>query len=58
MQFTSDIDLNGKEQILLIVPPGESVLVFQPYLNLKGVQPVAGTGGIVYSTIVREISLR
>jgi hypothetical protein len=57
LQFTTAIDLNRSEQVLLIVPPGENVLVFQPYVDIRSLQPVVATGGIVYSTLARNLAL-
>jgi hypothetical protein len=48
LQFVGGVDWESKRQVLLIVPPGLSLAVFQPYRDVHAAQPLAGANGMVY----------
>jgi hypothetical protein len=46
--FVSPGDWAGKTLALLVVPPGRSLKIFEPYMNVRQAQPVQDTDGKVF----------
>ena len=42
------VNLTGKHTLLLVVPPGESIEIFAPYLSVAYARAVAGSGGTLF----------
>lgn len=52
-EFIEELDVSGQTRLLLVVPPGWEPDVFLRYLDLTGIQPVAGADGRLYSVPVQ-----
>ncbi len=46
--FVHKMDLANKRTVLLFVPPGQSLQIFEPYLDLTATREVPGSGGQIY----------
>jgi hypothetical protein len=57
LEFVNGIDWTGKAESLLVVPPGEQVDIFEPYLEISNIRRLPGAGGIVYGAIAHGKSL-
>lgn len=48
LRFVSGVEWDGKRTGLLIVPPGLSPEIFEPYLVVRDARPLAAAQGLVY----------
>ena len=48
LHFVSGVDWTGKHNVLLIVPPGLSLEIFERYFDIHNVQALPGAKGMVY----------
>ena len=49
LEFVDTLDLEGKDGVVLLVPPGERLEVFAPYLSLASVKALTqGTNGLYF----------
>jgi len=48
LRFVSGLDWDGKRRVLLIIPPGLSLKIFEHYRDVREAQPLPGAQGMVY----------
>jgi hypothetical protein len=55
MEFVDKLDIAGKEGLLLVVPPGEKVDIFAPYLSLASARVLPQAGENLYFIPVETV---
>lgn len=49
LEFVRGVDLTGKRVLALVVPRGTSLQDYAPYFDVRGAQPLPGSGNSVYT---------
>ena len=57
LEFVDKLDIDGKKGLVLVVPPGEKVGIFTPYLSLAGAEVLPQSEGDLYFIPAESVKL-